>query len=79
MARFVVHPVRDQWCVSYENILLMDFSSREIAEQAALNLARGAVMRGETVSVETRLEIEDGQSRSGNGRDHSQDTPALSS
>jgi hypothetical protein len=56
MARLTVYPARDEWCVSYEAVFLVSFQSREMAEQAAINLARAAVMKGEMISIETKSE-----------------------
>lgn len=56
MARLTVYPARDEWCVSYEAVFLVSFQSREMAEQAAINLARAAVMKGEMISIETKAE-----------------------
>jgi hypothetical protein len=52
MARFVVYLAHGEWCVSHGSIFLISFPSREMAVQAALRLANGAVVKGDAVSIE---------------------------
>jgi hypothetical protein len=56
MGRFTVYPAQNEWCVGYETLLLVSYGSRELAEQAASNLAQAAVKKGESLFIEIRRE-----------------------
>ena len=69
MARFTVYPANDEWCVAYEALVLVSFGSREMAEQAAINLAQAAVKKGDLVSIVTQPEVSASQTLTGPQRE----------